>query len=114
MEDYLDDFTLDKKAAVKWTFTDRIAHFIAAISFLLGTLIFATFAVSRESGIAIIGLYYLMIAFTVNMIMLLILLILCVVEKHQLKSHLRSIGILVINIPVAIIYFVLFTHMDNY
>ena len=81
---------------------------MAIVSFSIGTFILLLHFVLKNSDLVIIiGIYYLVIAFIVNGIMLLKLIFDWVTESKNRKSTLLQITILLINIPIAFFYFYL-------
>lgn len=81
---------------------------MAIVSFSIGTFILLLHFVLKNSDLVIIiGIYYLVIAFIVNGLMLLKLIFDWVTESKNRKSTLLQITILLINIPIAFFYFYL-------
>lgn len=74
-------------------------------SFILGTLIYAGAIITRNDNFFLGGFFYIILALIVNLVMLLTLLVtLITFPENRLKS-LKTIGILLINIPIATLYF---------
>ncbi|WP_298902649.1 hypothetical protein [uncultured Psychroserpens sp.] len=78
----------------------------AALTFFsIGTLLLILqLCFKTESGIAIIDLYYLLFAIVINSLILLVLIGYLIIKDNKLKT-LKSIGILITNIPIADGYF---------
>ncbi len=79
----------------------------AIVFFSIGTLLLLIQIVVREiSTITIIGLYYVIFSILINLFLVL-LLILKLIFKSNKISTVKSIGILTINIPIALFYYFL-------
>ena len=78
---------------------------VALISFIIGTLILATFYLTENTGFAFIGLFYLFVAVVINLIFLIGLILKLVTKETDKKKTLISIGILLMNIPIVILYY---------
>lgn len=84
------------------------AKLMAIISFCFGTFLFVLhFVAPQDSGIVMIGLYYVILAIVVNFIMFLILVAIACIRMDAIDDIARSILLLIANIPVAIIYFMI-------
>lgn len=74
-------------------------------SFILGTLIYASYIITRNSDLIFFGFIYLVLAVIINIVMLATLLItLIALPENRLKT-LKTIGVLIINMPVAYLYY---------
>jgi len=105
LENVLDQIETEQKLEVlKWTRLDKAAIWMAIISFTIGTLLLLSFKVTEINSLATIGFFFVMAAVTINSLMVLILLFLMFTESHQKWSHLKAIGILLINIPITLLY----------
>ena len=83
-----------------------ISKIVAGISFILGTLLLVLFLFFRElESIVIYGLYYVIIAFTINTFIIFWLIIKFLIRPKKQEELLKSIGVILINIPIAIGYF---------
>ncbi|MCD2260116.1 hypothetical protein [Psychroserpens luteolus] len=81
-----------------------LAKKTALISFTTGTILLVLqFCFQNEFAIALFGYYYLLFAIIVNSLMVLYLLGTLILKNNPIKT-LKSIGILIINIPIAIVY----------
>ena len=85
----------------------RTARIMAVISFIIGTLIFALHCLAPNSGIIIIGLYYVILAGVSNFMMLLVLIGVACLRMDAIEEIAKSILILIANIPIAAIYFMM-------
>ncbi|AUP78310.1 hypothetical protein [Flavivirga eckloniae] len=82
-----------------------ISKITAAASFGIGTILFSLFLYYGEAHIpAITGLRFLIIAFLINFIFLLVNMILAVITSKDRIDHIKTCGIILLNIPIAILY----------
>ncbi len=77
---------------------------VATISFLLGTILLLLFLVSQSSILADIGLFYVLIAFVLNAMVLIGLIINSIINYQYYKENLVTILLFLLNIPVTIGY----------
>ena len=82
---------------------NRIAVYLAIISFGIGTLLLS-FKISHYSGLIQMGFTYVIYAFAINSVMLLLIVIHTIRYIKDLKEHLITIGIMLLNIPIAQVY----------
>lgn len=83
---------------------NRIAVYLAIISFGIGTLLLLSFKISHYSGLIQMGFTYVIYAFAINSVMLLLIVIRTIRYIKDLKEHLITIGIMLLNIPIAQVY----------
>lgn len=76
------------------------------ISFVLGSLILLAYLISQVDVLISAGMYYLLIAFYWNLAVITMILIAMVYRKTW-KESLSIIGLMLINIPIAFIYFLI-------
>ncbi|WP_461790279.1 hypothetical protein [Pedobacter sp.] len=83
-----------------------IAKKSARLSLVIGTILFLVAKLSNASDlIMIIGLFYVIIAFIVNSIILFILFLhLTIASPHHRPALIKAALLLLFNIPVAILY----------
>ncbi|WP_396632130.1 hypothetical protein [Maribacter sp. R86514] len=79
--------------------------FYAFLSFVIGSIIFGLFYWSEYIGFALFGILFLIFAIVFNSAFLIKILMKMNVKKTVSRKYLYSILILLINIPIAIIYF---------
>ena len=96
-----------KKYLQKFSLVNRIAHWNALISFLLGTLSLLSFVITQEDDLIGIGVYYLTGAFWWNCFVLAAVIIAAIIYKTEVKQTLKTIAALLLNIPIAFIYFLI-------
>ena len=97
----------------KMTGITSVPIWTALISFTGGTLLFLLqFVVpsADKDNIWMIGLFYIIIAFVINIIVFAIMIVMSFIHKEQQKEILINTSVQLINIPVAIAYmYILFT-----
>lgn len=80
---------------------------VAIISFILGTIIFfAQLFLFAPDELFVLGFLYLLMAIAINLIFAIALLAEIFFNSSERKILLQSLGILLINIPVAFIYMI--------
>jgi hypothetical protein len=82
----------------------KVAKWTAISSFLIGTGFMLIFFLSNSVEIFGAGFYFVTIAVFTNLTVLVLLAIRLVTDGDKRKQYLKSIGILFINIPIAILY----------
>jgi len=83
-----------------------ISKIAAGVSFILGTLLLVLFLFFREfESIVIFGLYYVLIAFIINAFIVIWLITRLIIHSEKWIELLKAIGVILINIPIAIGYF---------
>lgn len=87
----------------------NLARYSFSLSFILGTLIFLIgLTIPHPSNdpyrIYIIGLIYVWIAFIINSLIFIGLLIMAIIKKQDRKVILINACIMLINIPIVFIY----------
>lgn len=81
------------------------AKIIAGISFILGTMILVIFLnLKQGEDIIVIGYVYTLITLLVNLIVFIILLGYAINNKPYRTKLLKTCGLLLLNIPIAISY----------
>lgn len=88
-------------------YVDSSGRITALSSFVLGTVLFLLYTIFRNDYIVIIGLLYVGFCVIINTIILLILLfktIYKLINNQRITPHLVTLGTLVINIPITILY----------
>lgn len=89
---------------MKNDFEIQVGRKSAIWSFLTGTFLFLAYCITNNSIFLPIGLYYLLIAILYNMIILLIVIVAAFSKREMFIEHVKTIGIMLLNIPVVIIY----------
>ncbi len=77
---------------------------VAIASFILGTICLVLFKTSGNTGFVGIGYCYTLFAALVNSIMLLLILVHAIRHFKDINEHLKTIGIILINIPITLFY----------
>ncbi|MCW3128248.1 MAG: hypothetical protein JWO03_3906 [Bacteroidetes bacterium] len=81
-----------------------ISKMLALFSFLLGTGIFLWNFFVPHSPAMIVGLYYIVVAGIINLLFVLVLIASLYWYRDQWRNVLSSVGILLLNIPVVVLY----------
>ncbi len=83
----------------------KAATHFALLFFFIGTLLFLLqLLIGELSVITILGYFYVIFAIIVNLIMLVIQLLILAFRDDKLMT-LKSIGILLLNVPIAYLYY---------
>ena len=77
---------------------------IAITSFVIGTILLIAYLLLLNSSLLQIGIIYLIIAFLVNLIMLVYLIYLWITQKNHQEYFTIKILIMLANIPIAFVY----------
>lgn len=83
----------------------KISRTIALLSLVFGTIILCGFYASKNSLFAFFGLFYVIIALIINSVFLVGLILKLIAMESNKKQTLISMGIMLFNIPVVIIYY---------
>jgi len=98
------DVEFKEENSSKNNLTNRFGIFLAKWSFIFGTFLFAlAFITQFNDGVIILGAFYNVIVFVMN---LMFFLFLCVKQgtPEEQESYRRTAGIMTLNIPIALIY----------
>lgn len=76
----------------------------AKYSSLVGTVIFLAFCITSYEALPIFGFFYILAAVAINGIFLFALIIETLVNANDRRELLTTIGIMLLNIPLAFIY----------
>ncbi len=90
----------------------KLGKYLAIASFVFGTTILIHFAIFLESEDVEVGFYYIAIAFYLNLVGLIILFLMAIWHKNQ-KGILNTIKWIMLNIPIALIYFFVAIYLDS-
>ena len=92
----------------------NIGRAVAILSFIIGTTLFSFFLYFGETFIPIvIGLGFIGVAITVNAILLVSNLIVSLIYETDRYENLKTCGIILLNIPIAILYFYIIISFNN-
>ena len=89
------------KYAIRWPLR------IFLLSFTLGSMLFAGYQLLKSETLLVIGFFYVMAAVAFNLLTLIVFLVMCLQYNQFSVLILKKTAILLLNIPIAIIYFVL-------
>lgn len=101
----------------------RLPIITALISFVIGTTLFLlywmtfdlkTTVFNQDISLPIIGLFYVVIAFVFNGLLLAALIIFSFIYRHYQFTILKYAAVILINIPITILYIYLLFNYDNY
>ncbi len=85
------------------SYTSKI---IALFSFIIGTILFSSFLYFGESKIPVmIGVKFVIVAILINTILFLANLIIALFNSENRFEYLKTCGLILLNIPIAILYF---------
>lgn len=82
----------------------NIGKSVFGLCFLLGNMCLFGYLITKEEDFAIGGFLLLIVGSALNLLIILILLLSAVFIPSRSDACLKAIGILMINIPIAIIY----------
>ena len=83
----------------------RLGKITFLTSFLAGTLLLILFLLTKEGILITAGLYYIMMAFVINLLIALYELVEYITDTSGKKSSGNSVLLMLANIPVAIGYY---------
>lgn len=90
----------------------QVSKIVTHISFILGTILFALFLYLGETYISImLGFKFVITAVLINAIFFLCNLILAIFKNENNLEHLKTCGIILLNVPIAITYFYVIIHL---
>ncbi len=83
----------------------QVSKIIVLISFIIGTILFSLFLYLGESKIPImIGFKFVIVAIVINAIFFFANLLLSSIYSENRIDYIKTCGIILINIPIAILY----------
>jgi len=85
----------------------KIGKKTTLVSFIGGTALFLGFCFSRASFLIDFGFTYLVTAILINLFVMLALIVSCFTYKSNRASSVSTIFLQLINIPIAIMYFLI-------
>lgn len=91
----------------------NIGKYIFGLCFALGNICLFGYLITRNSDFAIAGYMLLIFGTIINLLILVGLLIYALVHPSKFKTCLTAIGILMINIPIAILYAVIGLNLND-
>lgn len=87
----------------------KLSMYLFKYSLIIGTAIFLFYLFSQNTEVMIFGFVYLCLATAINLMLFLSLLIMVLTDAKSRIENLKSMGLLLINIPIAILYFFFLT-----
>jgi len=92
----------------------NIGKAVAILSFIIGTTLFSFFLYFGEHFIPIVvGLAFIGVAITLNVILLVANLIMSLISETNRYENLKTCGIIILNIPIAILYFYIIITLND-
>ncbi len=82
-----------------------------SISLVIGTIFLITFLLTNMMQIAIIALYYVIIATVVNLLLLSTISGITLWRKYHWRNYIKTASIMLANIPVVAAYFSIFMNI---
>lgn len=83
----------------------QVSKIVSLISFIIGTILFSLYLYFGESDTLInIGIKFVIVAIAINIILLFSNLLLSAVYAENRFGHIKTCGIILLNIPIAIFY----------
>lgn len=82
----------------------NICKLIVTLSLITGTMIFIIFLLSSQIEIGLFGIYFVIIAVVVNLVILILLIYQFFRVLENRKIILKMIGLVLLNIPIALTY----------
>jgi len=89
---------------MKTTNYSKLAIYTAIFSFMIGTGLFAFYKTTHNYDIAGIGILYIPLAFTTNLIILFIVIIEAINNQKERRQLLLCAAFMLLNIPFTILY----------
>ena len=86
---------------------NSFARKVAILSFLVGSFLFLFFSLSNFAPILYLGFIYVVFAVPINGLVFLIVLSSCFQENCKNKEFHKTIIIMLLDIPIAVLYFFL-------
>lgn len=83
----------------------------AKYSFLIGTVLLLIYCTTRYDPLISIGLFYVFLAAISNSIILLTALIMIIIYPRYYPQLLKTALIILLNLPIAFIYFLIVTNL---
>jgi len=80
---------------------NKNALIIAALSFLIGTIILLSHLITGWKNLVVFGFFFVVVATVLNGITLLGVLANMIVNYHYYKENLITISLIILNIPIA-------------
>ena len=92
----------------------RVGKVTFYLSFLLGTMILISFILTKSEESVMAGLGFVLIAAVVNISVFFIGFLTFITDIADKKAHGNSALLLLMNIPIAVAYFLIFCHLSNF
>lgn len=84
----------------------KTTYKVALAFFTFGTLLFILQVIVRGiTGITMVGYFYVIVSIIINLIILIVLVFSLAIKNENIPETLKSIGVILANIPIAYLYF---------
>ncbi|TPN81725.1 hypothetical protein [Aquimarina algicola] len=83
---------------------NKYALFIAALSFILGTILLIAYLVSQSNSLISVGLIYVTIALALNTISFISVFANTLIHLKHYKENLVTLVLIILNIPITLGY----------
>lgn len=93
---------------------NKSAKILALISFLLGTFLLVTYYLTMSAEFALFSYFLIGGIVVINLVVLIILMSKLLNRNSEKEGILRTIGIMLLNIPVALFYFYVVSILTSY
>lgn len=91
---------------IKTTNYSKLAIYVAVTSFMIGTILFVSYKTTHNYNLESIGILYILTAFIINSVILLVVIIEALINKTERRNLLLSSTFMLINIPITILYLI--------
>ena len=82
----------------------EVSRVVALVSFVLGSLILILFYLTNSAALIMVGSIFLVIAFVINCVFLLGLVMKLATDKSDRKRIVLSLVLILLNIPIVFLY----------
>lgn len=82
----------------------KSGKFVALMSMIIGTLIFMMFLMFSGIALGLSGLFFIVVAGIINTVFFLLLTIRLLIDKEQKRKISKTIGLILLNIPITILF----------
>lgn len=82
----------------------KIGKYTFGVSFAIGNIFLFGYLLAKIEMFAIYGYFYLFVAAAINILIVLFLIGYGIVFSKKIKDCLKAIGIILLNIPLAVLY----------
>ena len=92
----------------------NIGRIVAVLSFIIGTILFSFYLYFGRTFIPeIVGFKFILVAIVINLILLILNFVVLIINETSRYENLKTCGIILINIPIAILYLYLIISVEH-